>query len=143
MWIVYLFRHFGDIREYRRHNQKVLPWNYFRWLQRFLVGFKAFMLSQWDVYLVWLTELVLYAPSLAENYNDIVENFQVAFNVAVPSSGEKSSGGGDDPAFIRTTPRSSHNVAGLGAIGCEESRYLGLDQALSSDLLEWSYLHLH
>ncbi|KAL0576399.1 hypothetical protein V5O48_005588 [Marasmius crinis-equi] len=49
-WIVYLIRHFKDIRkEYRRHMDHTQPWRYFRWIQTFGRAIKYFVIAQWDV----------------------------------------------------------------------------------------------
>ncbi|KAF5377329.1 hypothetical protein D9757_008006 [Collybiopsis confluens] len=94
MWIIYLLRHFRDIRgEYRRHKMKARPWKHFRWVQWFPLTLKSFMISQWDVitkghpwiltfsvsitYIVWGSSLMLYVPDLSKFYYDLVSGLQM------------------------------------------------------------------
>ncbi|KIK63105.1 hypothetical protein GYMLUDRAFT_41418 [Collybiopsis luxurians FD-317 M1] len=93
MWIMYLLRHFRDIRdEYRRHKMKAQPWKHFRWVQWFPLTFKSFMIAQWDVitkghpwmltfsvvitYVVWGSSLMLYIPDLSKFYYDLVTGLE-------------------------------------------------------------------
>ncbi|KAL0067466.1 hypothetical protein AAF712_005454 [Marasmius tenuissimus] len=47
--VVYLLRHFKDIREeYRRHMANTRPWQYLRWVQTTGRAFKYFVIAQWS-----------------------------------------------------------------------------------------------